>query len=60
MRRGTIMGKAKIPPPRSNVLYSCGISTDKIYELDLDTMLDISAGGVASSDDNPVGIGGVK
>ena len=45
--------------PATDRLYTSDSSIDKLYELDPDTLLDISSGGVSSPSTAPQGIGGV-
>ena len=40
-------------------LYTSDILVKKTWEIDPDSMLDVSSGGVASQDQSPAGIGAV-
>jgi len=58
LRRGVFSGALAVG--KIGRLYHCDVNTDKLYEIDPDTLLDLSSGGVTSPGTNPQGIGGIS
>lgn len=57
LRRGVFSGS--LASGKIGRLYHCDRNSDKLYEIDPDTLLDISSGGVSSPSSQPSGIGGI-